>query len=334
MDNHGRKKLIENTNLDYYRKLYFEMWKIRHIEEQISIKYSESEMRCPVHLSIGQEAVSVGVCSFLDKKDKLYTTHRSHGHYIAKGGNVNSMLAEIYGKENGCNGGRGGSMHLSDLSVNFMISNPIIGSSIPLGVGNALSNQIEGINDLSVIIFGDAAIEEGVFHECMNFASLKNLKVLFVCENNQYSIYTHLNERQPLGRSFKDIGKAYDIQTNYIDGSDVLNVKSECDNAKHYIHKNNKPFFLIIDTYRWLQHCGPETDDHLGYRDKKDIKKWIENCSIIKMDLYLQEIDVNWTSYRERTTNTIKLNVQDSFAHALRSNLPNKDQAWENIYVK
>ena len=309
------------------------MWKIRHIEEQIAIKYSEGQMRCPVHLSIGQEAVSVGVCSFLDLNDKLYTTHRSHGHYIAKGGNINSMLSEIYGKANGCNGGRGGSMHLSDLSVNFMISNPIIGSSIPLGVGNALSNQINEIDDLSVVIFGDSAVEEGIFHECMNFASLKKLKVLFVCENNQFSIYTHLNERQPSGRSFKDIGNAYDIASDHIDGSDVLNVKKYCDNAKQFIHNNNKPFFLTIDTYRWLQHCGPETDDHLNYRDQKDVNKSIENCSIKKMDSLLKKIDLNWISYKKNEENKIRSSVEDSFAYAIESNLPDKEQAWENIYV-
>ena len=183
------------------------------------------------------------------------------------------MISEIYGKSTGCVGGRGGSMHLYDLSVNFMTSIPIIGSSIPLAVGNALSNKIKKNKNICVSFFGDAAIEEGVLHECMNLAATQNLKVLFVCENNQYSIFTHLNERQPKDRSIGKIALAHNIFSKTIDCSDVRKVISGTNSALNHINKYSAPYFLVLNTYRWKEHCGPMNDDHLDYRDKFENEK-------------------------------------------------------------
>ena len=177
-------------------KLYYEMFRIRKIETTIAEKYKEWEMRCPVHLSIGQEAVAVGVCQNLKKKDEIVTAHRCHAHYLAKGGSLKSMISELYGKETGCAKGLGGSMHLIDLKAGVSAAVPIVGSTIPIGTGIAWANKIKKSGKIVAIFFGDGATEEGVFFESLDFAALHELPVLFVCENNEYSVYSHISKRQ------------------------------------------------------------------------------------------------------------------------------------------
>ena len=171
-------------------QLYEEMLRIRLIEEAIANEYSNQEMRCPIHLSIGQEAIAVGVSALLSKHDLALSAHRSHAHYLAKGGDLKLMLSELYGKETGCAKGKGGSMHLFDLKAGLIAAVPIVGSTIPIGVGVAWQKVRKNIPGIVVIYFGDGASEEGVFSESLDFASLKNLPVLFVCENNLYSVYS------------------------------------------------------------------------------------------------------------------------------------------------
>ena len=182
------------------------MYRIRSVEEEISKRYSEGKMRCPTHLSIGQEAVPSAFSQIAKKNDFAVSSHRGHAHYLAKGGNLKSMLAEIYGKKTGCSGGKGGSMHLIDLAVNFMGTSAIVGNSIPVGVGLGMSAKIKNTKQVSFIFFGDGAIEEGIFYESINFAIVKKLPVVFICENNLYSVYSPFSVRQPKGRSiFKKI---------------------------------------------------------------------------------------------------------------------------------
>ena len=186
-------------------KLYYEMIRIRRIEECISQKYKEQEMRCPIHLSIGQEAIPVGICQNLTKKDKIVTAHRSHAHYLAKGGDLKSMISELHGRETGCAEGKGGSMHLIDLKAGVMAAVPIVGSTIPIGVGISWGIKLKKQNNILVIFFGDGATEEGVFQESLDFASLHNLPVLFVCENNDFSVYSHISKRQSSKRNILNI---------------------------------------------------------------------------------------------------------------------------------
>lgn len=309
------------------------MYRIRYVEEEISRRYVDQEMRCPVHLSIGQEAPAVGVCSALSPKDSLFSTHRCHAHYIAKGGNLDAMIAEIYGKESGCNGGRGGSMHLSDLSVKMNASIPIIGSSIPLAVGDAFSNGLKGNSDISTVIFGDAALEEGVFHECMNFAALKNLNVFFVCENNDFSIYTHIGQRQSNKRRLKDIAKSYGMETEHIEGSDVLVVNKACEQAINHIRSGKGPYFLVIDTFRWKEHCGPSEDDHLGYRNAEEVSYWLDNCSLEKLLSEIKTRDESWTFWYDKMCLETSSEINNSFEKAIKSKLPDSSKSWENIYA-
>ena len=160
------------------------MTRIRMVEEEIAKRYPEQQMRCPVHLSIGQEAAAVGVCSALQSTDWAFSGHRNHAHYLAKGGNLKAMLAEIYGKATGCCGGKGGSMHLTDQNAGFIGATPIVGSTVPIAVGAALTAQREGNGRVVVVFLGDGAMEAGVVHESLNFAALKKLPILFACENN------------------------------------------------------------------------------------------------------------------------------------------------------
>lgn len=250
--------------------LYRQMLRIRMIEERIAEEYPTQEIRCPIHLSIGQEAQAVGVCAALTHEDKMVSTHRSHAHYLAKGGNLQRMIDELYGKTSGCSGGNGGSMHLIDESVGFVGSTSIVGGTIPIGVGLAFAAKLRGDTYCSVVMLGDAALEEGVFHESANFAALHGLKVVFVVENNSYSCFTHINERQPRSKvSAAAVGQAHKL--NYWTVEEQ-NPEIICDRMKWCIE--HAPSVLVLNTWRHRQHCGPFTDDNLNYRAPEDIAEW------------------------------------------------------------
>ena len=205
-------------------RLYRSMLRVRMIEQAIAAEYSNQEMRCPVHLSIGQEVAAAAVCDVLRQEDWALSSHRSHAHYLAKGGDLNRMIAELYGKATGCSGGFGGSMHLTDLKAGFIGATPIVGSSIPIAVGAALSAKQQGLDKVVVAFFGDGALETGVAHESMNFASVHQLPILFVCENNLYSVYSPLSVRQPPNRPLCELPKAHGILSESIIGDDALAV--------------------------------------------------------------------------------------------------------------
>ena len=255
-------------------ELQASMLRIRLVEESIANKYSEQKMRCPTHLSIGQEAIAVGVCSNLTNEDQVLSTHRAHAHYLAKGGCLNSMLAEIYGKVTGCSKGMGGSMHLIDKSVGFMGSTAIVGNTIPVAVGSALAMKIQEKKSISCICFGDGATEEGVFYESINFAIIHNLPVLFICENNLYSVYSGLEVRQPKGRKIFEMVRAFGIESSHGDGNNVQQVSDYVELARDKILSGNGPQFLEFDTYRWREHCGPNYDNDIGYREEEEFLEW------------------------------------------------------------
>lgn len=303
-----------------YKNLFEKVYKIRKIETQISNSYREQEMRCPVHLSIGQEAVAAGVCQSLKKHDKVLSTHRSHAHYIAKGGNIKSMIAELYGKETGCAKGLGGSMHLQDKKAGVVAAVPIVGSTIPIGVGVAMKSisQLERKKFVTVIFFGEGATEEGVFHESINFAAVNNIPVLFVCENNLFSVYTPLKDRQPSKRNIINIIKNNGVSAFSGDGNDVLKVYSLAKKSIDFIRKYNKPAFLEFKTYRWLEHCGPNWDDDLGYREKGELSKWIKNCPLKKIEKKLSKKEIF------KIKSKIDNEVFRSFNFAKNSSFPKK----------
>ena len=254
--------------------LYRRMLRIRMIEEEIARRYAEQEMRCPVHLSIGQEAVAVGVCAHLDSDDQVTSAHRSHGHYLAQGGDLFAMLAELYGKEGGCCGGRGGSMHLIDRANGFVGAVPIVGSTLPIGVGLAWAAQRLKTGSRTAIFFGEGATEEGVFTESLNLACLHCLPVLFVCEDNGFSVYTNLKERRPPGFDFGKYFQSHGVGFASGHGMDVEGVHRLTGAALSRLKKTSVPQVLYFKTWRYREHCGPSDDDHLEYRCARQVAAW------------------------------------------------------------
>src|SRR5215469_7287442 len=256
------------------------MLRIRLVEEGIAERYAEQQMRCPVHLCIGQEAVAAGVCDLLAADDQAMSTHRAHGHYLAKGGSLPAMLAEMYGKATGCASGMGGSMHLIDLEAGFLGAAPIVGSTIPIAVGVAFGSVLRGENRVVTAFFGEGATEEGAFHEALNFAALKRLPVLFVCENNLYSVYSPLSARQPAGRDLFRLAASHGIESRQGDGNDVGAVHAMTGEALEHIRSGAGPAFLEFGTYRWREHCGPNYDNQIGYRSEEEFQRWRALCPI------------------------------------------------------
>lgn len=264
-------------------RLFGEMVRLRMIEEKVAELYLEQEMRCPVHLCIGQEAVAVGISASLGKDDYAMSGHRSHGHYLAKGGDLNGMMAELYGKVTGTSRGKGGSMHLVDLDVGFLGATPIVASTIPIGVGTAFASSMRGEKRVSVVYFGEGATEEGVFHESVAFALQKKLPVVFVCENNLYSVYSPLSVRQPATREVFEMARGHGIESHQGDGNDVSSVLDLGAAAVAKARKGDGPTFLEFKTYRWREHCGPNYDNKLGYRQESEYLEWKRKCPIVRL---------------------------------------------------
>lgn len=313
-------------------RMHSDMLRIRMVEEGIADRYAEQEMRCPVHLSIGQEASAVGVCHALLHTDRVFSTHRCHAHYLAMDGNLNAMLAEIYGKATGCLGGRGGSMHLSDPAKGLIASVPIVASSIPLAVGTALSDQIDGNKNVSVTFFGDASVEEGVFHESANFASLRKLPVIFVCENNLYSVYTPLKDRQPQ-RPLADLAVAHGMHSIHVDGNDVAAVFNASQEAVTRAREGKGPTFLLLDTYRWREHCGPGFDNHIGYRTEVEYETWRTRCPIEASRANLQGQKLLSPAEEEAMMVGFKREIDMAFEFAKSAPLPEPSWAAAHVYA-
>jgi pyruvate dehydrogenase E1 component alpha subunit len=262
------------------RRLLRDMIRIRRTEETLAELYPAQEMRTPTHFSIGQEAVAVGVCTALRRTDAVYSGHRCHAHYLAKGGDLDAMVAELYGKETGCARGRGGSVHLSDLDAGVIASSAILGQTMAVAVGSALAFTMDRQDRVAVTFFGDGTVEEGIFHEALNFAVVKKLPVLFVCENNGYSTHTRLDVRQPAGVSIHARAASYGLSSRLVDGNDVFAVYEAAREAVAACRAGAGPAFLECTTYRWREHVGPLWDYDKGYRTKAEVDAWIARCPI------------------------------------------------------
>ena len=313
--------------------LYKDLIRIRSVENTIARKYSEQKMRCPVHLSVGQEAIAVGICSNLTKQDKIFTAHRSHAHYLAKGGSLNKMIAELYGKSTGCAKGKGGSMHLIDLESGVLGAVPIVGSTIPIGVGAAWAESLKKTKNITAIFFGEGATEEGVFQESLDYASLRKLPVLFVCENNNYSVYSSLEKRQSYNRSILKIAKSIGIEGIHLDGNDVLKIYKKAKEVIFKMKKKQSPFFFLLDTFRHLEHCGPANDDDLGYRSKQYIDYWLKKCPVRKIEKFLLRKNILNVDAISHLKNKVNKEIQNAFNFAEKSKFPKKIELHKDIYV-
>lgn len=315
-------------------KLLYKMKLIRAVEETIAEKYNEEKMRCPTHLCSGQEAIAAVIGQLLKKNDYVVGTHRSHGHYLAKGGNLKKMLAEIYGKTNGCSKGYGGSMHLIDLNVNFMGSSAIVGNSLPIGAGLALTISIENSKKVSCIFFGEGCVEEGIFHETVNFCALNKLPVLFVCENNLYSVYSSLSVRQPKNRSIAKMVNAMGIKSFCINGNDVCKVYEITSRELSKIRSGLGPRFIEFTTYRWREHCGPNFDNHIGYRTEKEFNKWKKKDPIKQFEKkLLKNNEITKEEIKKIDDNLLK-EINLAYNYAEKSPFPKPSEAFKNVYAK
>ena len=314
------------------KQLYYEMLRLRMAEEKIAELYPEQEMRCPVHLCIGQEATAVGVCANLLRSDYVLSSHRSHGHYLAKGGDLKAMMAELYGKVTGCSQGKGGSMHLVDLSVGFLGAAPIVGGTIPIAVGVAFGSVMRGEQRVTTVFFGDAAVEEGVFHESLNFAALKKLPVIFVCENNLYSVQSPLSVRQP-PREIFTLAQGHGIANFQGDGNNAIAVYELASEAIGRAKQGGGPTFLEFKTYRWREHCGPNYDHDLGYRDASEIEEWQARCPIERLEGYILSEGVITKEQIEAMSKQVRNEIAEAVSFARESSFPPQDQLLKDIYA-
>ena len=315
-------------------QLLYYMMRIRRVEEEIAARYQEGKMRCPTHLSIGQEAVPAAIALTLKHSDFAVGTHRGHAHYLGKGGDLPAMIAELYGKSTGCSLGRGGSMHLIDMKVGFMGTTASVGNSIPIGVGLGLSIQLNGTDQVSCIFLGDGAVEEGVFYEAANFAAVKNLPILFVCENNLYSVYSPLSVRQPIGRSIAKMVEGMGLNSLTCDGNDAIKSYRLLDKAVCDLRKGSGPIFLEFFTYRWREHCGPFFDNDIGYRSLEEFEHWKALDPIQRLQTEIKSVSPNADKLIKNMNSAIDAEVLSAFQFAEESSFPRPEEAYLGIYAQ
>ncbi|MGP8051748.1 MAG: thiamine pyrophosphate-dependent dehydrogenase E1 component subunit alpha [Desulfobaccales bacterium] len=299
------------------RRLYYDMLRIRRFQERIDALYLDNNMKTPVHLCIGQEAVAVGVCAHLGPEDYLTSNHRGHGHYLAKGGDLKALVAELYGRKSGCSKGRGGSMHLVDVAVGHYGSSSIVGGGIPIGTGLGLAIKMRGEARVSAVFFGDGAADEGVLYESLNFAILKKLPVLFVLENNQYSVCSHVSARQAGESVFHALPPDL-LLSRKVDGNDVLAVYEAAGEALSRVRAGLGPAFLECLTYRILGHAGCEAQDSPGYRSPEEITGWKEQCPLARLQQDLLAAGIITPADLEAWEQRIDAELDEAFAGAQR----------------
>ena len=268
-----------------YDQLFLKALRIRRVEEKIIELYPSDKIQSPVHLSIGQEAVAVGVCEPLRSTDLLFGSYRSHAFYLAKGGDLKQFFAELYGKVTGCCRGKGGSMHMAAPEVGFMGTSAVVASTISHAVGAALAAKQLGKDQLSVAVFGDGATDEGVYHESLNFASLKKVPVIFVCENNGLAVHSFTQARQAY--RILDHARVYGLAVTAIpDGHDFLKVHEAFSSVVDEVRRTGHPHFVEIETFRYKEHVGPGDDFEAGYRSRDEFQRWkTRDPLVVRRDL-------------------------------------------------
>lgn len=303
--------------VEFYRLMAL----IRQVELEIEELYHLDEMKTPVHLCIGQEAVSVGVCCALKKEDYVFSNHRGHGHYIAKGGDLKAMIAELYCRETGCSRGRGGSMHLVDTSAGLMGSSSIVSGGIPLAVGAALGSKLTGSNRVAVTFFGDGAVDEGVLYESVNFSLLRKLPVLFVCENNFYSVCSPLKNRHcsdNVYHRFCGMG----LPGYFVDGTDVVVVYQLARELVEAARRGEGPTLMECRAYRWRGHAGAGSDVNLGYRTQEELEYWLKRCPLESYEKRLINSRILKQEQIDEINSRVKQSVKEAFLYVREGPLP------------
>lgn len=310
--------------------LYYLMKKIRMVENAIAAHYSEREMHTAIHLYNGQEAVAVGVCACLRLTDSVYSNHRSHGHYLAKGGDLNRLIAELYNKETGCCRGRGGSMHIFDASVSFALSSSIVAGNVSIATGGAYAEKMKGTDNIVVSFLGDAATEEGTVYESICFAQLHKLPIIYVCENNLYSICTPLCKREPVQNIADKFGGI--ISTHIVDGNDVIKIKEKTQDAIKRARKGGGPSFIECKTYRLKDHHNVTDGVEKGYRTLDEISEWSEKDPILRYERTLMKQGLMDEKDKERIDEKIGREIETAFAFAKNSQLPKIEELGAGVW--
>ena len=308
-----------------YERLYRSLYRIRRVEEEVARAYPGDRIKSPVHLSIGQEAVSVGVCEALRPDDVVFGSYRGHALYLAKGGSLNEMTAELYGKTGGCSRGKGGSMHLIDPEAGVMGTSAVVGTTIPNAVGYAYAFKAGQKDAVVASFFGDGATEEGVFAESLNFAVLKQLPILFVCENNQYAIHTHQSRRQG-SLAICERASAHGVPAERIEDNDVLRLYERVQDVVAQIRAGKGPYFFEVMTYRWQEHVGPGQDYRLGYRTEEEARPWLENDQVARLAALVTP------ARRGQIEAEIEREVAAAFAHAEACPFPDAEELYTDVF--
>ncbi len=314
-------------------ELFHSMLRIRRIEEEIERRYKQDHMKTPIHLVIGQEATCVGCCAALETEDLVFAGHRTHGAYLAKGGDLNAMLCEMHCRVNGCAGSRGGSMHLIDKSVGMAGTSAIVGGALPIATGAALAGQMQGLNRVCTVFFGDAATEEGVCSESLNFAALKKLPIVFFCENNFYSVQSPLSMRQPPAREIYKWAEGHAIPSVQIDGTNVLEVYEAMRDAVTRARRGEGPTFIEAVVYRFRAHGGAGDDSHTGYRTEKEREAWEVFCPVENFYQFLESHGAINAAVRDRMEKEIEKEILASFEFALASPNPEEKDLYTHAYA-
>jgi len=304
---------------------------IRRFEEKIIEVYPVQDMKTPVHLYIGEEAIAAGVCAHLKKDDYVFTTHRSHGHCLAKGSSPEMLYAEFYGRSTGCSKGKGGSMHPVDPENGILGTTAIVGGGIPLATGTALASKMKKDGKISVAFFGDGASEEGTFHESLNFASLKRLPVVFICENNSYATTSPISQRQPHDNIAKRAA-GYDIPGITVDGNNVLEVYEAAREAVQRARAGRGPTLIECRTYRWKGHVGPDCDHEKGCRPIEDLNKWKEKCPVEMFKGFLINSRCMTEAEYFDILGEIDMEMDRSIHAARQSALPGPEELLTDVY--
>jgi len=321
----GKDKLLE---------MYRSMQRIRQFESKVRDLALANEIPGFVHVSIGEEASATGICAALRKTDRITSTHRGHGHLLAKGGRLDRMMAEIFGKRSGYCKGKGGSMHIVDYSLGILGANGIVGAGLPIATGSALASVIAGKDDVSACFFGDGASNEGTFHESLNLAAVWKLPVIFACENNGFGEFTPMQTVT----SVKDIAvraQAYGIPGHIVDGNDVLEVYQYATEAVARARAGEGPTLIECKTYRWEGHVVGE-QAFLGegaYREKAEIEAWKRKCPLIRFHQWCIETGKIKEAELESIVDETQTELEEAIAFARNSELPSPSEVTDDVYA-
>lgn len=313
------------------RAMYSTMLRIRVFEERVAELVEAGEIKTPCHLYIGQEAIAVGVCAALEPRDSVWGGHRSHGHYLAKGGDLPTLMAEMYGKVTGCSRGRGGSMHLIAPSVGIFGTVPLVAATVPLAVGAGLASKLRGDHLVSVPFFGDGAVEEGHVHESLNLAAVYRLPVVFVCENNLYASHMHLLERRAQDNIFK-IAEAHGLPGAVLDGNDLTTVHHAAIEAVARARAGGGPSLLECRTFRWRGHVGAAWDMDVGVKRRDELKDWLPKDPIARTRATLVRLGTSEEEL-DRIGRDVRAEVDDAVEFARRSPYPAAAEMHAHVFV-